>query len=148
MKSVSCRLIFSLILLLVFRCSSYVYELTLVLFSLLNVKHVPLITIIVSSASCMDNPDSEMVFYLMLRAVDRFYQQHSRYPGTSRILQIFFFKDFTNSVYFVWQLIDFSSRRELFDYCQTILTFAICQEGQLHYSITAAVFCGSFTLRV
>uniref|UniRef100_A0A3P9MCI0 NEDD8-activating enzyme E1 regulatory subunit n=1 Tax=Oryzias latipes TaxID=8090 RepID=A0A3P9MCI0_ORYLA len=32
-------------------------------------------------ASYMDNPDSEMVFYLMLRAVDRFYQQHSRYPG-------------------------------------------------------------------
>ncbi|XP_040926017.1 NEDD8-activating enzyme E1 regulatory subunit isoform X2 [Betta splendens] len=32
-------------------------------------------------ASCMDNPDSEMVFYLMLRAVDCFYQQHSRYPG-------------------------------------------------------------------
>ncbi|MBN3319833.1 ULA1 enzyme, partial [Atractosteus spatula] len=31
--------------------------------------------------SCMDNPDSEMVLYLMLRAVDRFYQQHSRYPG-------------------------------------------------------------------
>uniref|UniRef100_A0A3Q2YZE7 NEDD8-activating enzyme E1 regulatory subunit n=1 Tax=Hippocampus comes TaxID=109280 RepID=A0A3Q2YZE7_HIPCM len=31
--------------------------------------------------SCMDNPDSEMVFYLMLRAIDRFYQQHSRYPG-------------------------------------------------------------------
>ncbi|XP_070823904.1 NEDD8-activating enzyme E1 regulatory subunit [Chaetodon trifascialis] len=31
--------------------------------------------------SCMDNPDSEMVFYLMLRGVDRFYQQHSRYPG-------------------------------------------------------------------
>lgn len=29
----------------------------------------------------MDNPDSEMVFYLMLRAVDRFYQQHSRNPG-------------------------------------------------------------------
>lgn len=31
----------------------------------------------------MDSPDSEMVFYLMLRAVDRFYQQHSRYPGTT-----------------------------------------------------------------
>uniref|UniRef100_W5MCD9 NEDD8-activating enzyme E1 regulatory subunit n=1 Tax=Lepisosteus oculatus TaxID=7918 RepID=W5MCD9_LEPOC len=31
--------------------------------------------------SCMDNPDSEMVLYLMLRAVDRFYQQHSRYPA-------------------------------------------------------------------
>ncbi|MBN3299437.1 ULA1 enzyme, partial [Amia calva] len=31
--------------------------------------------------SCMDNPDSEMVLYLMLRAVDRFFQQHSRYPG-------------------------------------------------------------------
>ncbi|KAK3510226.1 hypothetical protein QTP70_030449 [Hemibagrus guttatus] len=32
-------------------------------------------------SSCMDNPDSEMVLYLMLRSVDRFYQQHSRYPG-------------------------------------------------------------------
>ncbi|XP_068614905.1 NEDD8-activating enzyme E1 regulatory subunit [Brachionichthys hirsutus] len=31
--------------------------------------------------SCMDNPDSEMVFYLMLRAIDRFYQRHARYPG-------------------------------------------------------------------
>uniref|UniRef100_A0A8C9TZG0 NEDD8-activating enzyme E1 regulatory subunit n=1 Tax=Scleropages formosus TaxID=113540 RepID=A0A8C9TZG0_SCLFO len=31
--------------------------------------------------SCMDNPDSEMVLYLMLRSVDRFFQQHSRYPG-------------------------------------------------------------------
>ncbi|KAF7211714.1 NEDD8-activating enzyme E1 regulatory subunit [Nothobranchius furzeri] len=31
--------------------------------------------------SRMDSPDSEMVFYLMLRAVDRFYQLHSRYPG-------------------------------------------------------------------
>ncbi|KAI1904161.1 hypothetical protein AGOR_G00002830 [Albula goreensis] len=31
--------------------------------------------------SYMDSPDSEMVLYLMLRAVDRFYQQHSRYPG-------------------------------------------------------------------
>uniref|UniRef100_A0A3B4AIT3 NEDD8-activating enzyme E1 regulatory subunit n=1 Tax=Periophthalmus magnuspinnatus TaxID=409849 RepID=A0A3B4AIT3_9GOBI len=30
--------------------------------------------------SAMDSPDSEMVFYLMLRAVDRFFQQHSRYP--------------------------------------------------------------------
>lgn len=33
--------------------------------------------------SCMDNSDSEMVLYLMLRSVDRFYQQHSRYPGVS-----------------------------------------------------------------
>uniref|UniRef100_H3AMY6 NEDD8-activating enzyme E1 regulatory subunit n=1 Tax=Latimeria chalumnae TaxID=7897 RepID=H3AMY6_LATCH len=32
-------------------------------------------------ASYMDNPDSEMVLYLMLRAIDRFYQQHGRYPG-------------------------------------------------------------------
>uniref|UniRef100_A0AAY4AZ45 NEDD8-activating enzyme E1 regulatory subunit n=1 Tax=Denticeps clupeoides TaxID=299321 RepID=A0AAY4AZ45_9TELE len=31
--------------------------------------------------SCMDNPDSEMVLYLMLRSIDRFYQQHSHYPG-------------------------------------------------------------------
>uniref|UniRef100_A0A3B3VE77 NEDD8-activating enzyme E1 regulatory subunit n=1 Tax=Poecilia latipinna TaxID=48699 RepID=A0A3B3VE77_9TELE len=31
--------------------------------------------------SCMDSPDSEMVFYLMLRSVDRFHQLHSRYPG-------------------------------------------------------------------
>ncbi|XP_062327622.1 NEDD8-activating enzyme E1 regulatory subunit [Osmerus eperlanus] len=33
--------------------------------------------------SCMDSSDSEMVLYLMLRSVDRFYQQHSRYPGVS-----------------------------------------------------------------
>ncbi|XP_010583546.1 PREDICTED: NEDD8-activating enzyme E1 regulatory subunit [Haliaeetus leucocephalus] len=31
--------------------------------------------------SYMDNPDSEVVLYLMLRAVDRFYKQHGRYPG-------------------------------------------------------------------
>ncbi|KAA0723555.1 NEDD8-activating enzyme E1 regulatory subunit APP-BP1 [Triplophysa tibetana] len=31
--------------------------------------------------SCMGCPDSEMVLYLMLRSVERFYQQHSRYPG-------------------------------------------------------------------
>uniref|UniRef100_A0A673H6I1 NEDD8-activating enzyme E1 regulatory subunit n=1 Tax=Sinocyclocheilus rhinocerous TaxID=307959 RepID=A0A673H6I1_9TELE len=31
--------------------------------------------------SCMDSTDSEMVLYLMLHSVDRFYQQHSRYPG-------------------------------------------------------------------
>lgn len=31
--------------------------------------------------SCMDNPDSEMALYLMMRSIDRFYQQHSRYPG-------------------------------------------------------------------
>uniref|UniRef100_A0A3Q3K6R9 NEDD8-activating enzyme E1 regulatory subunit n=1 Tax=Monopterus albus TaxID=43700 RepID=A0A3Q3K6R9_MONAL len=35
--------------------------------------------------SCMDSPDSEMVFYLMLRAVDRFYQRHSRYPGVYQV---------------------------------------------------------------
>uniref|UniRef100_A0A673YBZ6 NEDD8-activating enzyme E1 regulatory subunit n=1 Tax=Salmo trutta TaxID=8032 RepID=A0A673YBZ6_SALTR len=29
----------------------------------------------------MDSADGEMVLYLMLRSVDRFYQQHSRYPG-------------------------------------------------------------------
>ncbi|XP_054245620.1 NEDD8-activating enzyme E1 regulatory subunit isoform X2 [Indicator indicator] len=33
--------------------------------------------------SHMDNPDSEVVLYLMLRAVDRFYKQHGRYPGVS-----------------------------------------------------------------
>ncbi|XP_053560129.1 NEDD8-activating enzyme E1 regulatory subunit isoform X2 [Bombina bombina] len=32
-------------------------------------------------ASYMDNPDSEMALYLMLRAVDRFQKQHGRYPG-------------------------------------------------------------------
>uniref|UniRef100_A0A671LLB9 NEDD8-activating enzyme E1 regulatory subunit n=1 Tax=Sinocyclocheilus anshuiensis TaxID=1608454 RepID=A0A671LLB9_9TELE len=31
--------------------------------------------------SCMDSTDSEKVLYLMLHSVDRFYQQHSRYPG-------------------------------------------------------------------
>uniref|UniRef100_A0A4W5MKA6 NEDD8-activating enzyme E1 regulatory subunit n=1 Tax=Hucho hucho TaxID=62062 RepID=A0A4W5MKA6_9TELE len=34
-----------------------------------------------SSACSMDSADGEMVLYLMLRSVDRFYQQHSRYPG-------------------------------------------------------------------
>ncbi|XP_064130011.1 NEDD8-activating enzyme E1 regulatory subunit isoform X1 [Loxodonta africana] len=33
--------------------------------------------------SSMDNPDSEIVLYLMLRAVDRFHKQHGRYPGVS-----------------------------------------------------------------
>ncbi|XP_048211373.1 NEDD8-activating enzyme E1 regulatory subunit [Perognathus longimembris pacificus] len=31
--------------------------------------------------SNMDNPDNEIVLYLMLRAVDRFHKQHGRYPG-------------------------------------------------------------------
>ncbi|XP_025914819.1 NEDD8-activating enzyme E1 regulatory subunit isoform X1 [Apteryx rowi] len=31
--------------------------------------------------SNMDNPDNEIVLYIMLRAVDRFYKQHGRYPG-------------------------------------------------------------------
>lgn len=31
----------------------------------------------------MDNPDNEIVLYLMLRAVDRFHKQHGRYPGVS-----------------------------------------------------------------
>ncbi|XP_074226727.1 NEDD8-activating enzyme E1 regulatory subunit isoform X2 [Camelus bactrianus] len=33
--------------------------------------------------SSMDNPDNEIVLYLMLRAVDRFHKQHGRYPGMS-----------------------------------------------------------------
>ena len=33
------------------------------------------------SVSSMDNPDNEIVLYLMLRAVDRFHKQHGRYPG-------------------------------------------------------------------
>ncbi|MEE6499819.1 hypothetical protein FKM82_003598 [Ascaphus truei] len=32
-------------------------------------------------ASLMENPDNEIVLYLMLRAVDRFHKQHGRYPG-------------------------------------------------------------------
>ncbi|XP_040265216.1 NEDD8-activating enzyme E1 regulatory subunit [Bufo bufo] len=31
--------------------------------------------------SFMENPDNEIVLYLMLRAVDRFHKQHGRYPG-------------------------------------------------------------------
>ncbi|XP_063801615.1 NEDD8-activating enzyme E1 regulatory subunit isoform X2 [Pseudophryne corroboree] len=31
--------------------------------------------------SLMENPDNEIVFYLMLRAVDRFHKKHGRYPG-------------------------------------------------------------------
>lgn len=37
----------------------------------------------------MDSPDSEMVFYLMLRTVDRFFQLHSRYPGTTVLWNLF-----------------------------------------------------------
>ncbi|XP_021076512.1 NEDD8-activating enzyme E1 regulatory subunit [Mus pahari] len=33
--------------------------------------------------SSMDNPDNEIVLYLMLRAVERFHKQHGRYPGVS-----------------------------------------------------------------
>uniref|UniRef100_A0ABI7W528 NEDD8-activating enzyme E1 regulatory subunit n=1 Tax=Felis catus TaxID=9685 RepID=A0ABI7W528_FELCA len=33
--------------------------------------------------SSMDNPDNEIVLYLMLRAIDRFHKQHGRYPGVS-----------------------------------------------------------------
>ncbi|XP_062966576.1 NEDD8-activating enzyme E1 regulatory subunit isoform X2 [Cynocephalus volans] len=33
--------------------------------------------------SSMDNPDNEIVLYLMLRAVDRFHKQHGRYPGVA-----------------------------------------------------------------
>lgn len=29
----------------------------------------------------LDSPDSEMVYYVMLRAVDRFYNEYNRYPG-------------------------------------------------------------------
>lgn len=29
----------------------------------------------------LDNPDSEMVFYVLLRATDRFYTEYNRYPG-------------------------------------------------------------------
>uniref|UniRef100_A0A4W3JVY0 NEDD8-activating enzyme E1 regulatory subunit n=1 Tax=Callorhinchus milii TaxID=7868 RepID=A0A4W3JVY0_CALMI len=31
--------------------------------------------------SCMENLDSEMVLYIMLRAVDAFHKQHGRFPG-------------------------------------------------------------------
>ncbi|XP_064467372.1 NEDD8-activating enzyme E1 regulatory subunit-like [Ornithodoros turicata] len=31
--------------------------------------------------SSLDSPDSEMIFYVMLRAVDRFYSEFNRYPG-------------------------------------------------------------------
>ena len=30
----------------------------------------------------LENPDSEIVFYVLLRAVDRFYKQYNRYPGS------------------------------------------------------------------
>ncbi|XP_070575190.1 NEDD8-activating enzyme E1 regulatory subunit-like [Ptychodera flava] len=32
-------------------------------------------------ATNLENPDNEIVFYILLRAVDRFYSQYSRYPG-------------------------------------------------------------------
>ncbi len=52
----------------------------------------------------MDNPDSEMVFYLMLRAVDRFYQQHSRYPGTAKAGSDFSLQNLQNQIIFAWQI--------------------------------------------
>ena len=29
----------------------------------------------------LDDPDSDVVFYILLKAVDRFYTQYHRYPG-------------------------------------------------------------------
>ena len=29
----------------------------------------------------LENPDSEIVLYVLLRAVDRFHKQYNRYPG-------------------------------------------------------------------
>ncbi|GCC16585.1 hypothetical protein chiPu_0020344, partial [Chiloscyllium punctatum] len=37
-------------------------------------------------ASCMENLDSEMVLYIMLRAVDCFHRQHGRYPVVGMVL--------------------------------------------------------------
>lgn len=34
------------------------------------------------SAGYLDDPDSNVVFYILLKAVDRFYTQYHRYPGT------------------------------------------------------------------
>lgn len=62
----------------------YLFELVLISRPGKHKAYSPINDSCVSSASSMDNPDSEMVFYLMFRAVDRFYQQHSRYPGTAK----------------------------------------------------------------
>ena len=35
-----------------------------------------------SSGGYLDDPDSNVVFYILLKAVDRFYTQYHRYPGT------------------------------------------------------------------
>ncbi len=32
-------------------------------------------------ASELENPDTNIIYYILLRAVDRFYSIHSRYPG-------------------------------------------------------------------
>uniref|UniRef100_A0A8C9N9L2 NEDD8-activating enzyme E1 regulatory subunit n=1 Tax=Serinus canaria TaxID=9135 RepID=A0A8C9N9L2_SERCA len=44
-------------------------------------RELKLFFLLLFSVSHMDNPDSEIVLYLMLRAVNRFYKQHGRYPG-------------------------------------------------------------------
>lgn len=54
----------------------------------------------------MDNPDSEMVFYLMLRAIDRFYQQHSRYPGIVKV-EIIYLKNSQNQTALISFLCDY-----------------------------------------
>ena len=37
----------------------------------------------------LDDPDSNVVFYILLKAVDRFYTQYHRYPGTEIISGIY-----------------------------------------------------------
>ena len=41
-----------------------------------------LIFYIYFSAGYLDDPDSNVVFYFLLKAVDKFYTQYHRYPGT------------------------------------------------------------------
>lgn len=107
-------------------------ELTSTIFSTGNPKaYSPINKNCVFSASSMDNPDSEMVFYLMLRAVDRFYQQHSRYPGMTAVYSDFSLKTSQNQIIFLcFASCRFFYKGELFGYCQTITICAVYREGK------------------
>lgn len=44
-------------------------------------EHIPQQANVADIAMNLENPDSEMSFYVALRAVDKFYKQYNRYPG-------------------------------------------------------------------
>lgn len=81
----------------------------------------------------MDNPDSEMVFYLMLRAIDRFYQQHSRYPGIVKV-EIIYLKNSQNQI----------AHLLIWFYYSLILSVIISRENKILLSFLFFFLCAPF----